>query len=43
MPFSKKVYIFTAPDELIVCRGKTICNAVPALDDFAIKAEEIFV
>ncbi|MEN0047171.1 MAG: Uma2 family endonuclease [Bacteroidota bacterium] len=42
MPFSKKVYVFTAPDELKVCRGETICSAIPALDDFEIKAEEIF-
>ncbi|MEM8525782.1 MAG: Uma2 family endonuclease [Bacteroidota bacterium] len=42
MPFSKEVYVFTAADELKVCRGETICSAAPALDDFEIKAEDIF-
>ena len=42
MPFSKKVYVFTSPEALKVCRGETICSAVPALDDFEIKAVDIF-
>ncbi|MEM9888564.1 MAG: Uma2 family endonuclease [Bacteroidota bacterium] len=42
MPFSKKVYVFTSPEDLKVCRGETICSAAPALDDFEIKAADLF-
>lgn len=41
-PSLDEVYVYTAPDEVTICRGKKICSAKPALDDFEISAESIF-
>ncbi|MEM1214746.1 MAG: Uma2 family endonuclease, partial [Bacteroidota bacterium] len=38
MPFSQKVYVFTAPEELSVCRGETVCSAAPAFPTFELAA-----
>lgn len=42
-PDSKQVYVYTSPEQVTICRGKTICNATPALGDLEIGAEELFV
>jgi len=42
-PSLDEVYVYTAPDEVTICRGNRICSAKPALDDFEISAEDIFV
>ena len=41
-PASNQVYVYTSPEDIKVCRGKTICSAKPALPDFEISAENIF-
>jgi Uma2 family endonuclease len=41
-PTSQKVDVFTSVDHVKICRGKTICSAAPALNDFEITAEELF-
>ena len=41
-PASNQVYVYTAPDAVTICRGKRICSAKPALDDFEISAAAIF-
>lgn len=42
-PDSKQVYVYTSPEQVTICRGKTICSAAPALEDLEIGAEELFV
>ena len=41
-PQSKKVDVFTAPEEVTICSGKTICSGAPAIPDLLIPAEELF-
>jgi len=41
-PQLKKVDVFTAPDKVTICSGKTVCSGAPALPDFEISAEELF-
>ena len=41
-PTSKKVDVFTSPDDVTICRGKTVCSGAPALPDFQIPAEALF-
>lgn len=41
-PASSQVYVYTAPDQVTICRGKTMCSGAPALPDFEISAEELF-
>ena len=42
-PASKQVYVFTAADKVTICRGKTVCSGLPAISDFEITAEDLFV
>lgn len=42
-PDSQQVYVYTSPEQVTICRGKTICSAAPALGDLEITAEELFV
>lgn len=42
-PDSKQVYVYTSPEQVTICRGKTICSAAPALEDLELAAEELFV
>jgi Uma2 family endonuclease len=42
-PDSKQVYVYISPEQVTICRGKTICSAAPALGDLEIAAEELFV
>ncbi|MBK9015069.1 MAG: Uma2 family endonuclease [Saprospiraceae bacterium] len=41
-PASLQVYVYTAPDKVTICRGKTLCSGAPALPDFEISAECLF-
>ena len=41
-PISKQVHVYTAIDQVTICRGKTVCSGVPAIDGFEITAEELF-
>lgn len=41
-PESNQVYVYTAPDEVTICRGRRICSGKPALGDFEISAGAIF-
>ncbi len=41
-PELDEVYVYTAPDEVTICRGKRICSGKPALNGFEISAETIF-
>ena len=41
-PDSKQVYVYTSPEQVTICRGKTICSAAPALADLEISADDLF-
>ncbi len=41
-PTSKQVYVYTAPDEVTICRNQRICDAQSALGDFKISAAHLF-
>ncbi len=41
-PASDQVYVYTSPEKVTVCRGKTICSGKPALPDFEISAAALF-
>ncbi|MEM9850019.1 MAG: Uma2 family endonuclease [Bacteroidota bacterium] len=42
-PDSKQVYVYTAPDEVKICRNEKICSAAPAFPDLSIAAGDLFV
>ena len=42
-PKLKKVEVYTSPESVTICRGNTICSALPVLADFNIKAESLFM
>lgn len=41
-PHSQKVDVYTSPESVTICRGKTLCSGAPALPDFQMAAEELF-
>ncbi len=41
-PHAQKVDVYTSPEKITICMGKTICSGAPALADFEMKAEELF-
>lgn len=41
-PHSQKVDVYTSPDDVTICRGKTICSGAPAVPDLQIAAETLF-
>jgi Uma2 family endonuclease len=41
-PESSQVYVYTASDQVTICRGKSICKGAPALPDFQVPAEDLF-
>ncbi len=41
-PHSQKVDVYTSPDHVTICRGKTVCSGAPALDNFEMSAGELF-
>jgi Uma2 family endonuclease len=42
-PKLKLVEVYSAPDNVKICRGLAICSAAPVLPDFNIAAQDIFV
>jgi Uma2 family endonuclease len=42
-PTSQQIYVYTSPEDVTICRGKTVCSGMPAIPDFSIKAEEFFI
>ncbi len=41
-PENKTVYVYTAADEVQICRGEKMCSGSPAIPDFGITAKHIF-
>lgn len=41
-PASNQVHVYTAVDEVMICKGERICSGQPALDDFEIRAAILF-
>ncbi len=41
-PASKKVDVYTSPDDVTICRGKTVCSGAPAIPGFEISAADLF-
>jgi hypothetical protein len=41
-PENETVYVYTAADEVQICRGEKICSGAPAVVDFEITAKDIF-
>jgi len=41
-PHSRKVDVYTSPDNVTICRGATVCSGEPALAGFEITAAELF-
>ncbi|MBK9014116.1 MAG: Uma2 family endonuclease [Saprospiraceae bacterium] len=41
-PHSQKVDVYTSPEQVTICRGKTVCSGAPAMPDFQMSAEELF-
>jgi Uma2 family endonuclease len=41
-PHNQKVDVYTSPENIIICMGKTVCSGAPTLADFEIRAEELF-
>ena len=41
-PASKQVYVYTASDQVKICRGTEICSGKPAIEDFEISANDLF-
>ena len=41
-PQQEMVYVFTSPEDIIVCRGEKICSAEPVIAGFKIAAKDIF-
>jgi Uma2 family endonuclease len=42
-PKLKSVHVFTSPVDVKICRGAAICSASPALPDFEIAAQDVFL
>lgn len=42
-PETQSVYVYTAIDQVTICRGEKICSAAPALVDFEITASQLFL
>lgn len=41
-PTSKQVHVFTSPEDVTICMGKTTCSASPAVPDFKTTPDELF-
>ena len=41
-PASNQVYVYTAVDQVTICKGRRICSGQPALADFEISAAALF-
>lgn len=42
LPKQKMVYVYTSPNDVVICREDMICSAAPAVVDFQISANAIF-
>jgi Uma2 family endonuclease len=42
LPRTEKIYVFTSPYAIQVCRGEMLCSAAPALTNFELTANAIF-
>ncbi len=42
-PKQKSIHVFTSPTDVKICRGATICSASPALPDYEIAAQDVFL
>jgi Uma2 family endonuclease len=42
-PESRQVYVYTSPDQVSICRGKTICDGAPAVEGLHVPAETLFL
>jgi Uma2 family endonuclease len=41
-PNQQMVHVYTSPIDVKICKNDTICSALPVIDDFNIKVEDIF-
>ena len=41
-PKRKLVEVYTSPNDVMICRGATICSAAPVLLDFSIASQDLF-
>jgi Uma2 family endonuclease len=42
LPQNKMVYVYTSISDVTVCKGETLCSGAPVLNDFQIKAHQLF-
>jgi Uma2 family endonuclease len=42
-PNQKTVHVYTSPYNVQICHGMTLCSAAPALSDFIIPAQQLFI
>lgn len=42
-PHNQKVDVYTSPEKVTICMGKTVCSGAPALADLELRAEELFM
>lgn len=41
-PDFQKVYVYTGPEEVVICKGDAVCSAESAIPGFSISAAELF-
>ena len=42
IPKSRKIYVYTSPDESRACKGTNVISAVPVLPDFQFMVSDLF-
>ena len=42
IPETEKVYVFTAADEVKICKGDTLCSAESVIEGFSLSTKDIF-
>ena len=42
LPKQKMVYVYTSPNDVVICREDMVCSAAPAVVDFQMSANAIF-
>ena len=42
IPETEKIYVFTASDEVKICKGDAICSAEPMIEGFSLSTNDIF-
>ena len=43
LPKQQMVYVYTSPTSVTICLGNMVCSAAPAVTDFQISANAIFM